>query len=246
MRKVETPRRRLSRSPLAYPPPDRGQRDEAYHELRRLLILQQLAPGSRLTESEWARELGVNRSALREALVRLEAEGLVQRGPKLGSFVPKLTRADEREILIVRFSLERTAIELICDAGRNTPECLQRVQDACNLLEQLIDENYHLSSAEADWRFHEALIEAARNRRLAVAYRHAPVLLLHPSVRHGRAWAQRSRQTVADHSAILKAILAGDVSKAKQLLRSHLFGHWEEDRKSSDEAAGGAVAGGGS
>jgi DNA-binding GntR family transcriptional regulator len=244
MSKVHTTRSKSSRSLLAYPPPDGWQRDEAYHELRRLLILQQIPPGSRLTESEWAQQLGVNRSALREALVRLEAESLVERGAKLGIFVPNLSQEDEREVLIVRFSLERTAIELICQAGQNTLKYLQRMQDACTLLEHLIDENYHLSSAEADWRFHEALIEAARNRRLAIAYRHAPVQLLHPHVCSGKAWAHRSRKTVAEHSAILSAILAGDVPKAKQLLRSHLFGSWEQDRESSQKAKPGMAAGG--
>ena len=188
----------------------------------------------------------MNRSALREALVRLEAEGLVQRGPKSGSFVPHLTLDQIREVVIVRFALESTAIELICEEGRNTPESLKRMQDACNVFERLIDENYHLSVAEADWRFHESLVEAAGNKRLAMTYRHAPILLMQAHVRCGRAWAQRARKTGEEHSAILKAILAGDVSKAKKFLRSHLFGYWEEDRKSSDEAAGGAVAAGGS
>jgi len=229
---------------VAYPPPEGGQRDAAYHELRRLLILQQVPAGSRLTESGWARRLGVNRSALREAFVRLEAEGLVERGAKPGYIVPDLTLDDEYEVLVVRFSLESTAIELVCQTGRNTPAGLKRMQNACNLLEHLIDENYHLSTVEADRRFHESLIEAAANRRLAVAYRHAPLPLLHPYVTRGAAWAWRSRRTVEEHAAILKAILAGNVSQAKGLLRTHLFRSWQEDRRRPDGSRGAQVAGG--
>jgi len=242
---LKAPSAAPSSSSAGYSRPDGGQRDEAYRELRRLLILQQIAPGSRLTEAEWAQRLSVNRSALREALVQLEVEGLIVRGPKAGSFVPHLTLDDEREVLIVRFALESTAIDLVCGAGLNTPEGLKRMQDACDLHQHLIDENYHLGSAEADWRFHESLVEAANNTRLAMAYRHAPLCLLHPHVRCGRAWALRSRKTVEEHAAILQTILAGDASKAKRLLRSHLFGYWEEDRKGQKETPGGTETGNG-
>ena len=68
-----------------------SQREQAYHQLRELLILQQLTKGARLSESEWTDRLNVNRSALREAFVRLEAEGLIEAGPKSGYVVPALT-----------------------------------------------------------------------------------------------------------------------------------------------------------
>ncbi|UCD27872.1 MAG: GntR family transcriptional regulator [Planctomycetota bacterium] len=210
--------------------PDGPKRDLAYQQLRRMLFLQQISPGSRLTESEWARRLGVNRWALREALVRLQVEGLVELGPKTGYFVPKMTIEDEREILLVRFSLESTAIELVCEAGTNTPEDLKQMQEALDMHERMIDDNYHLSAVEADWRFHQSLIDAADNRRLAAAYHNAPLLMLYPHVTRVTVWTWRSRKTIEEHSAILKAILAGEVSQAKELLRAHLFGYWQEDR----------------
>jgi len=197
-------------------------RDRAYHQLRHLLILQQVSAGDRLREAEWTQRLKVNRSALREAFARLEAEGLIEMGPKTGYFVPKLDRDAIREILAVRVMLETGAIDILCEAGHNTPSRLKPMKNACDQLERLVSENYFLSVAEADWRFHDTLIDATGNRRLASVYRHAPLPIIIPDVVSGPRWEAAVRQTVAEHRAVLAAVLAGDAAKAKQLLRSHL------------------------
>jgi DNA-binding GntR family transcriptional regulator len=184
-----------------------------------------------LTEADWAQRLRVNRSALREAFARLHAEGLIEAGARTGYLVPELSRQDVFEVLSVRLALESSAIETICQAGLNTPQRLKRMQEACDLLEHLVDEEYHLSSVEADWRFHEALIAATGNRRLGIVYRHAPVPMITPVETWGAAWAQRSRLTVSEHRAILAAILDGDPDAAKGLLRSHLLGPWQGPEK---------------
>lgn len=203
-----------------------SKREVAYERLRRILILQQVPEGVRLRESEWTRRLNVNRSALREAFARLEAEGLIVAGEKTGYFVPILVMEDIVEVVVVRIALEGAAIELICEAGLNTPEHLKPLQDACDLMERLINEDYHLSVAETDRRFHAAIIEASRNRRLAIAYQHAPLPIVHPDIVDGRQWASRVRQTHEEHSAILAAMLAGQVTEAKALLRAHLTSSW--------------------
>ena len=216
-----------------------AKRDLAYHQLRRLLILQQIPAGSRLTESEWTLRLSVNRSALREAFARLEAEGLIGLGPKTGYVVPDLTLQDIYEVITVRFALESSAIEVLCQAGLNTPQHLRRMREACDLLERLVADDYQLSTVEADWRFHEALVEATGNRRLAIAYRHAPVTLFHPDTTCGPQWAERTRQTIQEHRAILAAILEGHVPRARELLRTHLMDAWEERKRVTPVALGG-------
>ena len=87
----------LAKNPTNSPSP---QRDRAYRGLRRLLILQRVPEGQRLREPQWATQLGVNRMALREAFARLEAEGLIERGPTTGYFVPTLSDADIRDNLL--------------------------------------------------------------------------------------------------------------------------------------------------
>jgi len=213
------------------------QRDAAYNQLRRHLILQQIPPGSRLAEVEWAARLGVNRTALREAFARLGSEGLIRRGEKTGYVVPVLTQKDELDILLVRLALEGCAIDIICATGLNTPANLERLSSACDLLAQLVDEEYHLSTVEADWRFHESLIEAARNEPLTIAYRHAPVPIVHAAIRGGPEWVKREERSIADHREALAAILRGDPDEAKRVLRRHLVGSWEAELAKKVESA---------
>ncbi len=226
----------ISTRMLPGPSDDDSKRSLAYQQLRRLLILQQIVPGSRLIETEWALRLRVNRSALREALVRLEVEGLIVKGPSTGYSAPEITMHDIQEILIVRFALESSAIEIVCREGLNTPEHLIRMKQACDALEQFCREEYHLSEVEADWRFHEALVEASQNRRLAIAYNHAPLPILHPDITWGTQWAERVRLTISEHRAILDAILGDHVARAQTLLREHLTAYWE-DRDSKPRGA---------
>lgn len=207
-----------------------SKREQAYERLRRILILQQVPEGVRLRESEWTKRLNVNRSALREAFARLEAEGLVEAGEKTGYFVPVLVMEDIAQVIVVRIALEGAAIESICGAGLNTPEHLKPLQDACELMERLINEDYHLSVAETDRRFHASLIQAAGNKRLSIAYQHAPLPIVHPDVVDGQQWAGRIRQTHEEHNAILGAILSGAVGEAKDLLRAHLSSYWRQPK----------------
>jgi DNA-binding GntR family transcriptional regulator len=199
-----------------------SQRDQAYHRIRRLLILQQISEGERLREAQWATKLQVNRAALREAFARLEAEGLIEKGSKTGYFLPVLTGASIQEIVEVRNMLEGGAIERIIRQGHNTPQHLRSMRDACDQLERLVREEYHLGVAEADRHFHEALIDAAQNRRLSSLYARAPLPIIHPIVVTGKEWAERVRRTLEEHRAILDAILAGDAEGARALLRTHL------------------------
>jgi DNA-binding GntR family transcriptional regulator len=203
---------------------DTSKREQAYHQLRRLLILQQIPEGSRIREAEWSSRFDVNRSALREALARLEAEGLVEIGPKTGYFVPRLTVRDIQEIMTIRVMLEGGAIELICAAGLNTPRHLKPMRQACEQLARLVQDEYLLGAVEADWRFHESLILASENHRLTIAYRHSPMLIIHPEVLGGKEWEATMRRTVDEHHALLATILAGEVKKAKDMLRRHIDG----------------------
>lgn len=199
-----------------------SQRDQAYHRLRRLLILQQTPEGKRLREAEWAEKLGVNRTALREAFARLEAEGLIEKGPITGYFVPELSSADIQEVCEVRVMLEGGAIERVCRLGLNTPRVLKPMRQACDQLERLLEEAYYLGVAEADRRYHEALIHAAGNKRLAMLYERAPLPIIPPQIVSGAEWIAVVRRTLEEHRTILDVVLAGDKTRAQELLRTHL------------------------
>ena len=197
-------------------------RERAYSNLRRLLILQQIPEGQRLREAEWAERLNVNRTALREAFARLEAEGFIEQGPRTGYFVPDLTNRGIAEVLEVRLMLEGGAIERIVHSGLNTARNLRPLREACEQLERLIREDYVLGVAEADRRFHEALVSAAGNTRLSMLYQRAPLPIIHPEILSGTTWKNRVEKTHEEHVAVIEAIAAGEAEHAKELLRVHL------------------------
>ncbi len=196
-----------------------SQRDQAYRSLRRLLVLQQLQPGERLREPEWVKRLGVHRTALREAFARLDAEGLIERGPQTGYFVPLLTANDIAEITRLRFTLECLAIEEICSRSKRS---LEPLKDAIKQFQQFLAGEYSLGVLEADRRFHEALVDAASMRRLSALYHRAPLPMLQHRVEDHQIWREECLRTVREHQAILGALQKGDAAQGKELLRKHL------------------------
>ncbi|MGB7158425.1 MAG: GntR family transcriptional regulator [Tepidisphaeraceae bacterium] len=196
-----------------------SQREQAYKGLRRLLVLQQVEPGQRLREPEWAQRLKVHRSALREAFARLEAEGLIDRGSQTGYFVPRATDADFIEVTKLRLALECLAIDEVC-AQKTAP--LQPMVEAADELERFVIGNYPLGVLEADRRFHESLIDAAGMRRLSILYHRAPLPLIHGDIESRDTWQQACTRTLAEHRQILDALQKRDADDAKRILRLHL------------------------
>jgi len=197
-----------------------SKRDQAYRSLRRLLVLQQLRPGERIREPEWAKRLGVHRSALREAFARLEAEGLIVRGEQTGYFVPELTSQDVLEITQLRLTLECLAIECIC--GAKSRPSLEPMCRAANELERFLQGGYSLGVLEADRRFHEALIDLAGMRRLSTLYHRAPLPMLHQHTENQDAWREATERTLAEHRLIIAALEKGAAAQSKRILTKHL------------------------
>lgn len=196
-----------------------SQRERAYMSLRRLLILQQIEPGGRLREPHWSQRLGVHRTALREAFARLAAEGLIRRGDRTGYFVPDLTAADLAEITKLRLALECLAIEEVCSA--ESPD-LGPMAQANEEFARFLEGEYSLGTIEADRRFHEALIDAAKMRRLTDLYQRAPIPLIHGDVEEPRRWREVCARTLDEHRKLLEALRARDADGAKRTLREHL------------------------
>ncbi len=201
------------------------QREQAYASLRRLLVLQQLPSGRRLREPEWAVRLGVHRTALREAFARLEAEGLIVRGPQTGYFVPVLTDRDLIEITKLRLVLESFAIDEICAIEEKTTSLngrLAPLKKACEEFEQFVSGGYLLGVVEADHRFHEALVSAAASSRLSMLYNRAPLPLIQRRMEEPEVWMEVCRAALAEHRQILSALAHRDAHLARQRLHEHI------------------------
>lgn len=139
-------------------------RDVVFQTLRQAILRGELEPGERLMEIHLADRLGVSRTPIREAIRKLELEGLVVMIPRRGAIVASITEKDLKDVLEVRRTLEIMAVEMACD--RITPEILAELKAAGEEFQKLKDSSDFTSLAAADVKFHDLIYAATDNQRL--------------------------------------------------------------------------------
>lgn len=139
-------------------------RDIVFKTLREAIITGALQPGERLMEIKLANELGVSRTPVREAIRKLELEGLVIITARKGAEVAPINEKDLKEVLEIRKSLEGLAVQLAC---RNVTEAdIKKLKDLNGQIRKAIDsENVELIAGK-DVEFHETIYEMTGNARL--------------------------------------------------------------------------------
>lgn len=139
-------------------------RDVVFQTLRQAILYGELKPGERLMEVHLAERLGVSRTPIREAIRKLELEGLVVMIPRRGEVVASITEKDLKDVLEVRRTLEILAGEVACE--RITPKLLEELKEAGEEFGRLKDAEDVNCLADADVRFHEIIYAATENDRL--------------------------------------------------------------------------------
>jgi len=140
--------------------------DDVIDRIRRAIVLQQFAPGQKLPEDELAERLGVSRGPVREALMALAAEGLVERVARRYSAVKQLSGKDLEEVYSLRQSVERLAVQWACrSASAEDLDAMDAIVTAFG--EVAPDKVTPAVAADYDIQFHDALCAAARHERLA-------------------------------------------------------------------------------
>ena len=138
---------------------------QAYATIKRNILENRYPPGHQALEQELATELEMSRTPVREALIRLEREGLVELIPRRGMRVVPLSPADMKEIYEVLNGLETTALRLM-DGINPASIDLGPLENALQAMENALARNDLDSWAEADARYHQALLALCGNRRL--------------------------------------------------------------------------------
>lgn len=139
-------------------------RDVVFNTLRQAILRGELKPGERLMEIQLANKLGVSRTPIREAIRKLELEGLVLMIPRRGAEVAEITEKSLRDVLEVRGALEELAVDLACD--RITNEDIQNLKEAAKEFEAALQGGDVTEYAEADVKFHDIIYHATDNQRL--------------------------------------------------------------------------------
>ena len=139
-------------------------RDVVFQTLRQAILRGELKPGERLMEIQLANKLGVSRTPIREAIRKLELEGLVLMIPRKGAEVAEITEKNLRDVLEVRCALEELAVQLACD--RIDKQGIRDLQQAAKNFESVLDSADITKIAEADVAFHDIIYMATDNKRL--------------------------------------------------------------------------------
>lgn len=195
--------------------------EKAYKEIRRKIVTLALPPGDVIDEAALQEELGLGRTPIREALIRLSQEQLVNVVPRRGTFVTNIGIADLRQLSEVRVELEGLAARLAAERGAaHYWQRMEAVLSSVPAKEDGRDTEMELLMS-IDQICHEIIYEAADNRFLEDTLNTLYALSL-------RLWhfslhkMEGVPDAVRDHLAIMRALQAGDGEKAARLMRRHI------------------------
>lgn len=194
-------------------------RDIVFKTLREAIITGDLQPGERLMEIKLANELGVSRTPVREAIRKLELEGLVIMTARKGAEVAPINEKDLREVLEIRSSLESLACELACK-NVSDPDIrkLGLINDEINRAVEAEDIE---TITKKDVEFHETIYLITDNNRL--------IQMLHQLKEHIYRYRfeyikdmKNKKTIVEEHNRIIDAIAAKDAKRASLEIELHI------------------------
>jgi DNA-binding GntR family transcriptional regulator len=187
--------------------------------IRGAIVDGRLAPGQRLKEEELARELGISRTPIREALLVLQAEGLVEAVPNRGATVRAHTAQDLDDLYQLRALLEGFAARRA--AARLTEEQLAELWASCDRFEALGKSDVQ-EIVKENLVFHNTIIDGAGSARLVQMVRKTIEL---PLVYKSYIWYSPDQQRISAHyhRQIARALAARDGERAEMIMKEHVF-----------------------
>ncbi|WP_377270404.1 GntR family transcriptional regulator [Peterkaempfera sp. SMS 1(5)a] len=193
--------------------------DRVYGYVKQSVLDRTFAGGTLLVEGEIADAVGVSRTPVREALLRLEAEGLLKLYPKKGALVLPVSAQEIADVVETRQLVELYAIRKVLPAS---PELLERLAELLAEQQSLVEAGDLQQASAVDRAFHHAIVAAAGNRILEHLYDQLRDRQLRMGVEVMKVRPERVRLNLSDHAAILQALREGDTGTAEQLVGRHV------------------------
>ena len=193
--------------------------DRAYAYTKERILDGEYAQGRLIGEGEVSEAVGVSRTPVREAFLRLEAEGMLRLYPKRGALVVPISAADVEDVMETRLLLERFAIRRVMELGLDLSD---RLAAAIEAQERHAAGGDAVAFVDADREFHRIFVAATGN---------AIVLRTHDSLRDQQnrmglaalsAGLPRIEGIIAEHRAIVAAVGRRDAAEAETLIDRHL------------------------
>ena len=193
--------------------------EDAYTGLRDAIVSGRLQPNERLVEAELIELLGVSRTAVRTALVRLAQEGLVVHERNRGARVRYVGETEAVEIVLARAALEALAVRQA--AERATPEDVEELRGILGEMRARLDEGDLLGASDENAVLHSKLLEFSGNQtviRLVAGLKSQLVRFQYRTI----LVPGRSGRSFEEHTAIVDAVAEGDADAAEAAMRRHL------------------------
>ncbi|WP_285242605.1 GntR family transcriptional regulator [Pseudarthrobacter sp. fls2-241-R2A-127] len=197
-------------------------REKAYAYLRENVLTDPELQGRFLNEQELAADIGVSRTPVREALLLLVSDGLVELIPQRGAYVPVVTGREISELMELRGVLESHAAKLVIDEHRVPATQMQETLQQQAQIPNNNDPDDAREFIRLDTLFHQQLIDAAGNELISRTYSKLHVRQVLVGVAALFRTGGRRQAVCAEHQGILDALVAGDSARAKKAIDHHL------------------------
>ena len=194
-------------------------RDVVFNTLRSAIITGKLSPGERLMEIKLADELGVSRTPVREALRKLEREGLVITTARKGAQVAPINERDLKEVLEVRKSLESLACQIA--SQKITPQQVEELKVMNGSIEKAIADNDTETITQLDIDFHEVIYQITENRRLIDILHQLKEHILRYRLQYIKDMKNK-KNIVEEHKKIINALEGHNPKAARREIERHI------------------------
>ena len=194
-------------------------RDVVFNTLRQAILTGDLKPGERLMEIHLANKLGVSRTPIREAIRKLELEGLVTMIPRRGAEVAQITEKSMNDVLEVRRALDALCVELACD--RITEEELEQLKKAAHGFEEAVKTKDLKKIVQADVKLHDIIVQATGNQRLIQLVNNLSEQMYRYRFEYIKDSSQHDR-LVEEHRVIYQSIVEKDKETASWAAKTHI------------------------
>ncbi len=190
-----------------------------YQHLKRAILERIHADGALLTEAEIAATVGVSRTPVREALLRLESEGLVALYPKRGVLVRPVSAQEIEDVIDARLLVEVHAAKRVWERRKAVAGALEPLLDA---MREARDRGDVVTLMSADRGFHAAIVDRAGNQLLAELYQRLRDRQMRIGIAAPRVEPERVDRAVADHAVLLEALRGNDLPRWVGLVEQHI------------------------
>ena len=194
-------------------------RDVVFQTLRGAILKGDLKPGERLMEIQLANKLGVSRTPIREALRKLELEGLVNMVPRKGAEVADITEKSLRDVLEVRKALEELSVQLACE--KITEEEIEELKRVAERFKDTLNDQDVTKIAEADVAFHDVIYTATDNQKLILLLNNLREQMYRYRVEYLKK-EEAYPQLIAEHEELIDNISKRNKEEATRIMCEHI------------------------